>query len=306
MLRRIIAFLAKRAPLLLALGVCLGLLLPDLAALSRPLLGTSVWLLLFLAALRIDIARSLGHLRRPVPILGTTIWMLLLTPILCWGFVTVFSPGPGLAIALILMAGGAPLMSTPSLAQLLGLDDALAMLVMILSTALVPLTLPVIALTVLGLDLGIDPLAWSLDLGLFIGSAVATAFLARRLLGQSRITAARHGLDLLIVGLLLLFAVAIMDGVALRLLTETGFVLRVAALAFGAYLLLLCVSGLVGRMFGHGLGPTVGFICANRNVGILLAVLPAGSHPDIFLYFAIWQMPMYIMPALLAPFYRRG
>jgi BASS family bile acid:Na+ symporter len=40
-------------------------------------------------------------------------------------------------------------------------------------------------------------------------------------------------------------------------------------------------------------------------MGLLLAVLPAATHPDILLYFAIGQLPMYLLPALLTPLYRR-
>ena len=36
-----------------------------------------------------------------------------------------------------------------------------------------------------------------------------------------------------------------------------------------------------------------------------LAVLPAGADPDIALFFALGQLPMYIMPAILAPLFRR-
>ena len=50
---------------------------------------------------------------------------------------------------------------------------------------------------------------------------------------------------------------------------------------------------------------TVGFLAGNRNMGLLLVVLPAGPHPDIALYFALAQFPIYILPALLKPLYGR-
>ena len=50
---------------------------------------------------------------------------------------------------------------------------------------------------------------------------------------------------------------------------------------------------------------TVGFLAGNRNMGLLLVVLPAGLHPDIALYFALAQFPIYILPALLKPLYGR-
>jgi BASS family bile acid:Na+ symporter len=44
---------------------------------------------------------------------------------------------------------------------------------------------------------------------------------------------------------------------------------------------------------------TLGFAGSNRNMGIILAVLPASSDPDIMLYFALAQFPMYVYPVLL-------
>lgn len=291
--------------MLLAMGVGIGLVAPGLANLARPLLGPSIWVLLVVAAVRIDPGQSLRHIRRPAPIIGSLIWMLAITPMLCFGLLQVMPVGPGLTIALIMMAGSAPLMSTPSLAQLLGLDSALAMLVMIAATALIPFTVPFIALHVLDMDIGVDPLQWSLNLTAFISSAVIAAAVLRRIVGRQRIDAAKGPLDLATVFLLLLFAVAIMDGVADRLMADPPYVLMVVAIAFAAYLAFLITGTVYGRLFGRRLGDTIGFVSANRNVGVFLAVLPAGSHPDIFLYFAIWQLPMYIMPVLLMPLYRR-
>jgi len=309
LLNSLVSALAQRAPLLLALGVGIGLILPSLAELTRPLLGPSIWVLLTLAAMRIDPSRAVLTVRRPIPVLGGLVWMLLLTAILCWGLLTLTNApsflGLGIVTALVLMASTSPLMSAPALCQLLGLDDSYAMMVMIVGSLLVPFTAPAIALYALNLDLGIDPVAWSIDLTLFVGSAVALGVALRKGLGSDKVAAFRSPLDLAMVALLLVFAVAIMDGVALRLIEETAFVLSITALAYGSYIMLLIVGSLFGRLFGRNVGATLGFVNANRNVGLFLAVLPAGAHPDIFLYFAIWQLPMYTMPAVLKPVYRR-
>ena len=37
----------------------------------------------------------------------------------------------------------------------------------------------------------------------------------------------------------------------------------------------------------------------------LIAVLPATTHPDTLFFFVIGQIPMYVLPAVLAPVYRR-
>jgi BASS family bile acid:Na+ symporter len=40
-------------------------------------------------------------------------------------------------------------------------------------------------------------------------------------------------------------------------------------------------------------------------MGLLLAAFPPGTDTDVVLYFAVAQLPMYMLPALLLPLYRR-
>jgi len=296
--------LSRHATRFLAGGVCLGLLLPDLARLLGPLLGASVWLLLALAMIRLDWQRARVVLSRPLPVLLALLWMLLITPLLAWLLLRDSGLSAGLVTAMVLMAGGAPLMSSPSLAMILGLDGALALVVMIPATLLVPFSVPLIALQLLGLDLGLDPLSWSLQLSAFVASALLLALGLRRWLGPGRIERQALRLDAAMVVLLLLFAVAVMDGVTARLLAEPAQVLTMLLLAFAAYATLLLIGTLALRALGAAVGNCIGFINANRNVGVILAVLPAGADADIPLFFALWQMPMYIMPALLRKLYR--
>ena len=49
----------------------------------------------------------------------------------------------------------------------------------------------------------------------------------------------------------------------------------------------------------------MGLVTGNCNMGLLLAALPRGADPDVALYFAVAQLPMYMLPALVAPLYRR-
>jgi BASS family bile acid:Na+ symporter len=61
------------------------------------------------------------------------------------------------------------------------------------------------------------------------------------------------------------------------------------------------VFGWSGRMGAL----TIGLCSGNRNLAVVIAVLPAGIHPDILLYFAMMQLPIYMLPALQLPLYRR-
>jgi len=59
------------------------------------------------------------------------------------------------------------------------------------------------------------------------------------------------------------------------------------------------------RPWGRDSARTIAYINANRNLAVFLAVLPADIDPDVALFFALGQIPMLVMPAILAPFYRR-
>jgi BASS family bile acid:Na+ symporter len=101
------------------------------------------------------------------------------------------------------------------------------------------------------------------------------------------------------------FAVAIMEGV-----TDTAMVdpQRVAlwTLAGLAANPLLQVLGYAGtRFLGRNRGLTVGLMMGNRNMGLLLAALPAGADPGVALFFAVAQIPMYTLPALQKRLYQR-
>jgi BASS family bile acid:Na+ symporter len=50
---------------------------------------------------------------------------------------------------------------------------------------------------------------------------------------------------------------------------------------------------------------TAGYCSGGRHNALLMAVLPASADADIFLFIAAVQFPLYFMPMLLQPLYRR-
>ncbi len=102
---------------------------------------------------------------------------------------------------------------------------------------------------------------------------------------------------------MLVFAIAIMDGVTLRLMAEPLFVIALLAISCAVSAVLQAVTAVGFLWLGRRAAFTVGFLAGNRNMGLLLAVLPAGLHPDIALYFALAQFPIYMLLGLLKPLY---
>ncbi len=298
-----IAFLSRNAASVLAIGVFAGLVLPGLAALLRPLLPVAVGGLLVLSVMQTDYAEFRRQLQRPRVPLIIVFFLLCISPGLMWLLVNALGVPEGIRPPLILMAAAPPIMAAPAMALMLKLSVSRMLAVVVGATLLAPFTLGLAAEWFVGAELRIDPFQLALRLALFIGGSFAIAGILRLLMGARRINEHKQYLDVLGLVLLLAFAVAIMDGIAYRLAVETGYVLIVIAISFAANVFLQLAGGAVFLPTGIRSALTVAFACGNRNMGLLLAVLPETSAPDTLLYFAVAQIPMYTLPALLSPMY---
>ena len=182
--------LGRHATKFLAASVFLALALPDLASLMRPLLAPSVWGILVLAMLRTDWQVFGGHLKNPHRIVASLAWLLLACPLAIW--LTLKALGldlDGVGGALVLMVTAPPLMSTPALALIIGLDSALALVVMLAAMFLAPLILPVMTLGLLGLEIELSLWEFAGRLLLMVGSAGLVAFALRRRRGAPPVAA---------------------------------------------------------------------------------------------------------------------
>jgi bile acid:Na+ symporter, BASS family len=302
---RLLAFLGGHATWVLFVGVFLGLALPSLATLARPLLGPAVALLLTATLVRVDWRVMLDTLRRPGLVAVIVAWLLLGAP-LATATVLVLVPLPGpLTTALVLMAAAPPILSAAPIAMILGLDGALALVVGLLATLLTPLTVPPLALALLGLELDLGVGEFMTRLAVVVAIAVAAAAVIRRAIGRERLPRVARHLDGAVVIVMLVFAVAIMDGVTATLAARPGVVALWLAAAFVANPALQAVGALAFAWLGRRRALTVGLVSGNCNMGLLLAAFPPGADADVVLYFAVAQLPMYMLPALLLPLYRR-
>lgn len=305
----LLAFLGRYAPQAMVLGVFAGLALPDVASVLRPWLPVAVWGLLFLSMLRIEWDALIERLRRPMLVVMLLFWMLIVSPAMVALILMGVELRPGLEAAIILAAASSSLFSTPALGVMFGLDGALLLIVLVAATLLVPLTLPVVALTLVGFDIGADPVAMMGRMVVLVLSAALASAIVRKVLGEKRAGGAAPLTDGLSVVLLIGFAVGIMDGVTARLVGDPGYIAFVTALSFVVYVGMMILSFGIFLVAVPGAGRraalSAGFISGTRNLAIILAVLPASVDPDLPLFFAVGQFPIYIMPIILKPVFRR-
>ena len=294
-------FLGRHATVFMASSVFVALILPGLASALNPLLTPAIWGLLFLAMVRLNwlsVKLSIGRWRVSSISL---LWILIESPTLIWSCVMHLDVAPGIAIAMVLMASSAPLNSVPAMVMMMGLNGALALVVMIGATFLLPITMPIIAFEFMNVRL--DMSAWEMAgrLAAILVSALGVSIFCRQYVGTKRITTWETKSDGVVVILMAVFAIAIMDGVTALLIEDPIRILMIILLSFAANALLQLIGFGLFKSIGLRDAITLGFASGSRNMGIILAVLPASSDPDIMLYFALAQFPMYVYPVLLKP-----
>ena len=191
------------------------------------------------------------------------------------------------------------------MALLLGLDPALVLLTLVSATLLMPFTLPPLVLGLIDLKLAIGILPLMRNLLVFIGGAVVAASVIKWLAGAERIRRHAGAVNGINVVLLILFAIAIADGIDGIILNEPGKVLLYAAAAVVASVVLQGVSFLAFAWTDRPSALTIGLVGGNHNLALIWATLGAAAPPDLMLFFIVVQLPIYILPATLKPIYRR-
>lgn len=294
-----------RATTLLPFSLFLGLLFQDFAAAMRPLLMPLAVILLMLALARTDWDRLRELVRRPGLAVTLSLLNLIAVPLIVWPIWQSLGLWPGLIAALCLSAMAPGIISAATTATFLRLDSSLALLISLLTNFLVPFTLPPLALWLLDLDLKIGLLDLSLRLAVIVVLALAGAIAIRRWRGP-RIAQEGAALDGLSVVVLMIFAIPLMDGVVARAIAEPIKLAGFIAGAFGGMLLCNLVMALGTLPFlDRRTALTAGYCSGGRHNALLMAVLPVTADPDIFLFIAAVQFPIYLMPTLLQPLYRR-
>lgn len=310
LLIRALEWMERRSAVLLAGGVFIGLISQDLAALCRPFLTPSVFVLFLATVMRLEWPEIAWRLRRPVRPLLILVGAMIGGPLVMAGAIDLFAPPEFLRTPLVLIASSPPLISVPAFALFLGLDAPLALVVMVAGSALQPLLQPPMALALLGIKVDISIQALMLRLALFVGGAFVGAWALRRFFGDARLRRHSTMFGGIIVLMLLVFAIGVMDGLRTEFVNQPGHVLACVAAVF------LTNFGLqaIGAAAFWGAGPalrvtgreglTAALIMGNRNLATLLAVLGAAASKDVFLMLAAYQFPMYMIPAVAGPAYR--
>lgn len=301
-----LAWIGRWASPLFFIGVFAGVAVPPLASLLQPLLLPAILLPFVVALLKLDMAVLLRHARRPWLPLGLVLWSLLGAPLLVALVIWPMRLDPEVAALIVTTAACAPLMASGALAMLLGLDVALALLVVVPSTALVPFTVPPIVLWLAGLTLDLPAGELGLRLALLILGSAAAAIVLRRSLGSERLRRSAPVVDGLAVLGFVVFAIAVMDGFTLKALDRPGFVLGILLAVFALNIGLQAVTAAALLAFvPRRTALTAGLVAGNNNLGLVLASVLDTAPSTMLVFVAALQFPIYLLPIVQRRLYPR-
>jgi hypothetical protein len=303
-----LAWLGGQGTRAIAALVFFGIALPPIGELLKPFVTEAVFLLLCVSFMRVDVSALRDHLRRPGLVVAATAWTTLAVPLISGG--SCLATGldgrsPDLYLALMLQAVASPMMASPALAAVMGLDSTLVLVTLVTSTALIPVTAPLFAFAFFGTALTLSPLGLGLKLVAILAGSLLVAGAIRWSVGASAIRRHVRPIDGLNILILFVFVAAVMGNVVGGFLADPVRTIELTMLAFAVFFALLGATTLIFGKAGRERAMALGLMVSQRNMGLMLAATDGVLPGTTWLYFALSQFPIYLSPQLLKPIVRR-
>eukprot|EP01036_Dinobryon_divergens_P060466 gene60466-80647_t len=188
---------------------------------------------------------------------------------------------------------------------MLGLEPTLLLTTVLLTTAVAPFLSPFLVELVAGAAVPLDISILIQRLLLLIGGAIIGAFVLRKVLGMERIRASKTTFDGIGVIMYFLFAIAAMDGVMEAALATPWRVAQFLAFAFAMAGVGFVTAWIILRPLPEADRFVLGYATCQRNMGLLIAALGTAAPKTTFLFFALAQFPIYLMPQIVKPLAKR-
>lgn len=303
-----LAWLGRHGTNAVAISILLGIALPPLGALIRPIFPETVFLLLCLAFLRVDPGALRAQFHKPRLLLVAAIWTMLIVPVLVGVGLTwfdLYDRSPGLLLALMLNVVAPPIFASPALAALMGLNAAVTLALLLTCIAATPFLAPALVAIFVGPAVTFSPMALGVRLVLMLAGAACVGLAVRAYAGKPWIDRQAERIDGLNVVVLFLFAVALMGDIAANTIARPLFVLGLLALGTAVTFGMAGVTALLFSGSGSHNALPLAHAASSRNTGLMLAAA-AGSVPElVWLYVALIQIPIYALPLIVKPLARR-
>jgi bile acid:Na+ symporter, BASS family len=291
-----------------ALSIVVGLAVPQFSAAARPLLAVTIFVFVMLTFARAETEKVRMLLSAPRPLVIASAWLMLAPAAVITLILMAIGRDnldPGLVLGLAIMGAAPPIMSAPAIAMLLGLEPTLLLSAVLVTTLLAPVASPLLVDVIAGEAVPLDIIVLIQRLLVLIGGAIIAAAALRRILGMETIRRRKEAFDGVGVLMYFIFAVAAMDGVMAAAVARPWLVAQFLGFAFLMAGLGFLSAAVVLRAFPAADRFVIGYVTLQRNMGLLIAALGAAAPPTTFLFFALAQFPIYLMPLIVKPLAKR-
>ena len=193
-------------------------------------------------------------------------------------------------------------MAAPAFLYMLGLNGALSLAISVAALLVTPITVTFLGQLMLGPSLPLSVTGLAVKLSLLLVGAFFIAMCIRKISGAERLERSSDIISGLNVLLLPIFAIAAMDGVADSIFDKPLVTLGIVGLTFVVALSQIVLTFFLFLPKGREDAYAIAHTCGTRNMGLMVAAI-GGSLPEFtWLWFALGQFPVYLLPMLMKPF----
>jgi ACR3 family arsenite transporter len=300
-MNKLLSFAGRHGPLVLFVGVLLGLVAPPLAQAVKPFMGAAVFVFTLGAFLKVDRPALQAQLTRPARVVLRLLWVVVGVPLVTWALFRQLPLAPATRTGILLCMLAPPVGSAAAMTAMLRLNPALALTVTVATSLLSPVFLPPAALLLGGWHLHLQPTMMMMRIGTVVGGAALVATTLRRFAGRFVAANPQAMTGVSVLGLIVV-AVGAMQGMRPQLVSHPGAVATALGVAFAVNAGFQALGAALFARHGAVDALTVGLMSGNRNVTLVwVAVLPwLAQMPGVELYFAAAVFPIFVLPLPLS------
>ncbi|MEM7425616.1 MAG: hypothetical protein AAF441_05945 [Pseudomonadota bacterium] len=293
------------AALILALCVIAALFFPEVSHSLAPFLLHSLFFVMVFSLL--PFARLDGQeLTKPHPIvLALVAWQQFALPALTLLFGYVFGIDQQWLFFLLLTVTSGSLFASPTLVQLMGLEQKMAVQTVVLSTLAAPVSIYLTFSLLMGGHLDLDMGLFAFRLVIFLAVPIAIFCVVKVAIREWE-ESSKDKLDGIgrwgSVLALVVFCFALEDNVTYAIQDDPNKVFEYLMVAIVATIVIGVLTRIVMAKFGARAAMTATILCSFRNVGLTFGLVGQFAGPELAVYVGACQIPMFFSPLLFELF----
>jgi bile acid:Na+ symporter, BASS family len=289
-------------PMLLAVGIVVGLFFPQLSGAMQPFALGALFLVVVFSLVpfaRLPTSMLIGI---DISTIRIAAWQLVGIPAILVAAAIMAKMSDRILLLIIVTTCAGSLFASPALAQFLQLDRRRALQCMMLSTLLMPLSLYAFLSLLRGPDVNLNIVEYAqrsfiflvCPLVIFICYRIAALRMPERI-----VAGLENGSRWVTVATLIVFGIGMMHPVAMQLKVNPEQVAFYLVLVVFLSVAMFVLTSIVLYRFGHSEAATGAVLSSLRNVGLGFALVSSMTGPELDVYVGVSMLPIFIGPFVM-------